>query len=79
MKGTCPIAQYCLARFLSFFWKSLSEISAITSSLSWAIMLRFLSRLACSSLREPAFCLLRASKNLLQVSRNSFQSNSPCL
>ena len=40
-KGTCPIALYCLARSLSFFWKSLSEISATTSSLSWAIMLLF--------------------------------------
>ena len=40
-------------------------------------MSRFLSKLACSSLREPAFAALRASKNWLHAVRKSFQRRSP--
>ena len=50
-----------------------------SKSFSLATTSRFFAKLLCSVFLVPALALLRASKNLLQASRKSFQSSSPCL
>src|SRR5574344_1022836 len=44
---------------------------------SFSIIVRFLARFSCSSLRWPALAALRASKKWLHASRNCFHSVSP--